>query len=99
MPDPKSLRSGDKIRLNAVPECDLRQREAELRTKNVDEPGWTADTIERIIQQNPIVTIDRIDEYGQPWFDYDLIRDDGSIEQHSMAIIDSASWDYVEQIT
>lgn len=31
--------------------------------------GWTADTIERIISENPAVKIWQIDEYGYPWYE------------------------------
>jgi hypothetical protein len=55
MPDHTELRVGDRIRLLAVPECDLRQREREIAT-NAEMAGWTADTIERIIAFDPVVT-------------------------------------------
>ena len=74
----------------------MRQREAERRDGTVEQPGFTADTIERIIRQDPIVTVSRIDKYGLPWFDYDLVCDGGRTEEHSLAISDDDSWVYAE---
>jgi hypothetical protein len=91
MPERTKLKIGDRIRLLRVPQCDLKQRERELREGRRD-AGWTADTIERIIAQDPIVTVSLIDEYGQPWFDCDLIRADGSVEGHTLAILEDESW-------
>jgi hypothetical protein len=91
MPDRSELRVGDRIRLLAVPVRDLAQRERELAT-GAQMPGWTADTIERIIASHPIVTIDRIDKYGAPWFDVELDGADG-VEHHSLTILDDDSWE------
>ena len=91
MPDRTNLRIGDCIRLLAVPAADLTQRERELRD-GLDDAGWTADTIERILAQHPIVTISSIDEYGLPWFEVELTQDDGEIVHHSMAIMEDDSW-------
>jgi hypothetical protein len=63
MPDRTQLKTDDRIRLLRVPQADLEQREHELR-EGVEAAGWTANTIERIILQNPVVTISSIDEYG-----------------------------------
>ena len=92
MPDRKALRPGDKVRLLRVRDSALRTRDWELH-RGVEEPGWTADTIERILRHDPAVVIDRIDEYGQPWFNYDLPGEDGRIEQHTLAITDRESWE------
>lgn len=91
MPDRSLLRVGDRIRLLAVPEADLRQRERELRER-VNDAGWTADTIEHILAQDPVVVIARVDEDGAPWFDYELRRPDGETEFHSLAIMEDVSW-------
>ena len=93
MPDPSKLKPGDRIRLLAVPELDLLQREREIRD-GLDDAGWTADTLERILAQDPVVVISQIDEYGQPWFEYDLKDDSGEIEEHSIAIMEEASWEH-----
>ncbi len=95
MPDPTTLKVGDRIRLLAVPEGDLKQREREIAEGELDDPGWTADTIERIIAQDAVVTIERIDEYDLPWFDYQLRRDHGMVEEHTIAIVDDESWELV----
>jgi len=93
MPDPSKLKPGDRVQLLAVPELDLLQREREIR-EGLDDAGWTADTLERILAQDPVVVISQIDEYGQPWFEYDLKDDSGEIEEHSIAIMEEASWEH-----
>jgi hypothetical protein len=55
--------------------------------------GWTAGTIERILRRDPVVTIDRIDEYGQPWFNYRLPGEDGRPQWHALALIEDESWE------
>jgi hypothetical protein len=92
MPDFKTLKVGDRVRLLNVPDHDLAQRERELR-EGVAEAGWTADSIERIIDQDPIVTISQVDEYGFPWFECELVREDGTVEFHSLNISDDDSWE------
>ena len=94
MPNHKKLKVGDRIVLLRVPEADLAQRRREL-SSNAEGPGWTADAIERIIRQNPKVTISSIDKYGYAWFDYELKSDSGEIEYHSIAIMDDDSWEYL----
>jgi len=98
MPDRSQLRPGDRIRLLAVPKADLLQREQEIRDA-APYAGWTADTIERILAQDPVVVIARVDEYGQPWFDYDLETESGAIEEHTIAIMDDESWEYCSRLT
>jgi hypothetical protein len=93
MPARRGLRIGDRIRLLAVPAGDLAQREREIAGK-AELPGWTADTIERILRTDPVVTIDRICAYGHPWFDYTFRAADGSLEEHTLAILDDDSWEY-----
>ncbi len=93
MPDHSKLCVGDRIRLLAVPASDLAQREHEIATR-VEMAGWTADTIERIIASDPVVTIDRIDEYGAPWFEVELDGKSG-VEHHSLTILEDDSWEFV----
>lgn len=92
--DWKLLRAGDKVRLLSVPQADLEQREQELQS-GAEMAGWTADTLERILGIDPVVTIDRVDEYGAPWFRYELVAADGTIEYHSLTITDNESWERV----
>ena len=91
MPNRKKLQIGDRIRLLGVPQGDVEQRQRELRD-GAEDAGWTADTIERIIAQDPVVTISSIDEYGSPWFGYQLKRTTGEIEKHWLAIMEDESW-------
>jgi hypothetical protein len=92
--DWRTLKEGDKIRLLCVPESDREQREQELQSSS-EMAGWTADTLERILNIDPEVVIDRVDEYGAPWFHYELVAADGTIEYHSLTITDNESWEWV----
>lgn len=92
MPDRSKLRPGDRIRLLTVPACDLAQREREV-ANGAEMAGWTADTVERIIASDPVVTVARIDEYGAPWFEVQLDGADG-VDHHSLTILDDDSWEY-----
>jgi hypothetical protein len=78
MPDHTKLKPGDQIRL--------------LRVPNGQISRWTKVTIEAILRQGPVVTIDRIDEYGKPWFDYNLARSNGRVAEHTIAVFDDDSW-------
>jgi hypothetical protein len=91
----QELRAGDRVRLLLVPESDLRQREEEVR-RGAEMAGWTADTLERILAVDPVVTIDHVDEYGAPWFRYELLDSDGRVEHHSLTITDDESWEWVD---
>src|SRR5947209_17302551 len=92
MPDRTTLKIGDRVRLLCVPSHDLEQRERE-RARGDEDAGWTADTIEQILALDPVVTIDFIDEYGQPWFPYDLTDDDGYVHEHHIALMEDESWE------
>ncbi|ELP32038.1 hypothetical protein [Rhodopirellula baltica] len=94
MPDSTTLKIGDRIRITGVPIADLQQREREIQT-NAEMAGWTADSIERIIQQTPIVQISRIDEYGCVWYDATVTGSDGREEEHSLIVYDDDTWEYV----
>lgn len=94
MPDWTKLRPGDRIRLLRVPAADLAQRESEI-ARGAEMAGWTADTLERILATDPVVTIDRVDEYGAPWFDVELKTADGETEYHSLVVVDEDSWEYL----
>ena len=62
MPDRTKLQVGDRIRVLAVPAADLDQRHREILAGS-ENAGCTANTIERIIKERPIVVISRVDEY------------------------------------
>ena len=90
----KALRVGNKIKLIKIPQIDIEQRERELQNKS-DMPGLTADTLEKILENNPVVRISEIDELGNPWFDYELLDNEGVRHYHSIRIIDNDSWEYL----
>ncbi len=91
MPDIKNLKIGDTIRILKVPEGDIEQRKREI-AEGKDNPGWTANTIELIIAQNPIVKIDTIDDYGRPWYICDIIVN-GELETHTLAMNEDDLWE------
>jgi hypothetical protein len=92
----RQLRVGDRVRLLRVPAADLRQREQELRD-GAEMAGLTADTLERIIAIDPLVTISEVDKYGAPWFRYELTAADGTIEHHELAITEDESWEPLDE--
>jgi hypothetical protein len=89
---PKNLRVGDQIRILRVPDADLRQRKDEIE-RGVEMAGHTADTIDRIIAENPVVKIGQIDEFGYPWYEVTLIADDGEAEEHTLMVYDDGTWE------
>ncbi len=91
MPDRKRLIVGDRVRLLRVPAGDLEQRDRERRG-GVEDAGWTADTLERILALDPVVTITSVDEAGDPWFEYHLWTD-GVDHHHTIAIMEDGSWE------
>jgi hypothetical protein len=95
MPDPRSLNIGDRIRILRVPKSDLQEREREL-AKKTEMAGWTADSIERIIEQSPVVRISRIDEYGCVWYDASIVGPDGTEEEHSLIVYDDDTWERLD---
>jgi len=92
LPDPDTLHVGDLIRILRVPNGDLKQRENEVAS-GAEMAGWTADTIERIIAQSPIVRISQIDEYGCVWYDTTIIGPAGTEEEHSLIIYNDDTWE------
>jgi hypothetical protein len=95
LPDPKVLRVGDRIRILRVPDADLRQRENEIAS-NAEMAGWTADTIERVILQTPVVRISRVDEDGCVWYDTTITGPEGREEEHSLILYDDDTWEFVD---
>lgn len=94
MPDHNTLKPGDTIRIIAVSKADFEQREREGK-QGVEQAGWTANCLEKVIKNNPVVTIDFIDSYGKAWFSCDLEDDEGDLSEHSFVILDDDSWEYI----
>lgn len=94
MPDPKNLKPGDQIRILRVPDADLRQLAREVAS-GAEMAGWTADSIERIINQKPIVQIERVDDDGCVWYEAELIGSDGDTKYHSLIIYNDDPWEPV----
>jgi len=89
MPDWRRLRVGDKIRIVAV------------RPYIQEEYGRTGDdftfrVLKRLADRQTIRVIARIDEFGQPWFDYRFRNDAGEMEDHALAVCDDDSWVFVK---
>lgn len=94
VPDPTKLKIGDRIRITGVPQADLQQREREI-TAGTEGAGWTADSIERIIKQAPIVRISRIDDDGCVWYNATVVGSDGREERHSLIVYEDDTWEIV----
>jgi len=96
MPSIKQLKVGSLIRLLKVPAADIAQRKREI-AQAIPNPGWTAMVIECIIQQQPVVQINSIDEYGNPWFFCEIVIN-ANREGHAIAIMDEDSWVPVDRV-
>lgn len=92
---PKNQLVGDFIRIMRVPGSDLQQRIDEV-ARHSKLPGHTANTIERIIAENPIVEIYQIDSFGYPWYKVSLASSNGQIEEHTLMLYDDGTWEKVE---
>jgi hypothetical protein len=90
MPDPKTLKVGDKVRVIAVPASDLREYERS---------GYGADVIKvlkwMVGKTFKIVTVD---EY-HPWIDYEMPVENGKVQEGIMALMDADSWERVDDTT
>ncbi|MCY2987307.1 MAG: hypothetical protein NTY19_05505 [Planctomycetota bacterium] len=62
----------------------------------VDMPGWTADSIERIIAQTPVVPICRIDDDGCVWYEATVIGPDGTEENHMLIVYNDDTWEKID---
>lgn len=59
--------------------------------------GWTADSIERIIAQTPVVQISQIDDDGCVWYETAILGPEGKEERHSLIVYDDDTWEFVER--
>ncbi|HUE71755.1 MAG TPA: hypothetical protein VMP01_12785 [Pirellulaceae bacterium] len=78
-----------------MPDADLRQRKNEI-DRGAEMAGWTADSIERIIAQAPIVQISQVDEYGCVWYETSILGPDGREEVHSLIVYDDDTWEPIQ---
>jgi hypothetical protein len=85
----KALKVGDKIRFVRLPTLDREQYE---HTGD----DFTVRVIQKLISEAVVCSIGRIDEYGYPWFDYEMVAEDGETEHHSLAVMDDESWELAE---
>ncbi len=89
MPDPRSLKVGDRVRIIAVPAADLQAfaSGAEYLRATVEVLRW-------MVGREFVVTV--VDaEYSKPWIEVaGYPSPDGS--SHSMAIADHDSWRLIE---
>lgn len=83
----KRLQPGDRVLLTKVPDFDQKKLPE-------DDGLSTAAVLQKIIAEQPVVRIDHIDEYGQPWFSVEL-EIDGEISTHTLALMDEDSWEKV----
>ena len=59
-------------------------------------PGWTADSIERIIAQTPVVPVARIDDDGCVWYEATIIGPDGIEEHHTLIVYNDDTWETID---
>jgi hypothetical protein len=86
MPEPYTLRVGDRIRIVAVPKGDLWALESGATYLE-----QTVRVLEWMVGKE--YTIAWIDADGKPWVEVDYPDPEGG--EHSMAIIDTESWVHV----
>ena len=81
----RSLRVGDKIQIVRIPSL--------FSAPHYHNGDWddTFALYEHLIQDSVVLTIDRIDEDGRPWVEYELIDHDGGSTSNSLAM-DDDSW-------
>ena len=96
MPDPKTLKVGDKIRLLCVPEGDRLYR-AEQMSLDKKYRTDTADVIEKIIAEDPIVAVAFFDESGTPWYSREMKDEEGRTVWQSLAIYNDETWEIVHE--
>jgi hypothetical protein len=89
MPDPKSLKVGDRVRFVAIP-------------TEWSQPDFTVQPCDRSFMKKMICRtwpsrIDKIDEYGQPWISARIREKDGKFHFHSWAIFESTGWRLVNR--
>ena len=86
MPDPKSLKIGDKIKFISVP--------SEWNNPDFMLYPESKEFMDDLINQNAIVVINRIDEYQNAWFDV-VIVSGKSKGENSWAVFESSGWVFV----
>ena len=57
--------------------------------------GETANSIERIIDQTPVVPICRIDDDGCVWYEATIIGPDGIEEHHTLIVYNDDTWEKI----
>ncbi len=88
----QELKVWDRILLTKIPKSDIKDYEKNHPNLDMDDFS-TADILDKIIKNNPVVMIDNIDEYWIPWFNAN-IKTNWEIQYHTLAIIDDDSWEY-----
>ncbi len=83
MPDPKTLKVGDKIRFVSIPD--------EWSDPNVFVHKDDVKFMKAIISRGLPSRIYDVDEYGTPWVEMRLQGPDG-LEQHTWSIMEKTGW-------
>ena len=86
MPDPKSLKVGDKIRFISIP--------LEWNESGFQVLPESKEFMNDLIKQNAVVVKIRIDEYCNPWFEVDICSGKSNGE-NSWAVFESSGWVFV----
>ncbi len=83
------LKIGDKIRIVAIPGENVANYCIHSETKK---------TYKKLIDRKRPVRINRVDEYGQPWYDFRFQKKNGSWERHTMCVMkDDDNWVKVQK--
>jgi hypothetical protein len=88
VPDWRSLKRGDLIRIVRIPSLF-----AEAHYHNGE---WedTFSLYRRLIADEIILAISEIDDAGRPWIEFETIDEEGASVSHALAM-DDDSWEYV----
>jgi rubredoxin len=90
MPDPRTLKAGDKIRFTGVPD--------EWADPECHVPGESRRFMRHMLMRGFPSRVCRVDEYGWPWIAARLTID-GKIEHHTWAIREKTGWRKVKKRT
>ena len=90
MPDPHSLKVGDRIRFVSIPE--------EWNEPGREPTRESMRFMKHMLKRKSLSRVYEIDEYGQPWISARL-RINGKVEHHRWAIMESTGWRKVRKRT
>ena len=84
----QKLQPGDRIQFIQIPETDQQQF-------NQTGDDFTIRVLQNLIETKAVVMIDYIDEYGYPWFNYQM--EDEEEAGHCLAVMSDDGWRRIEK--